>query len=297
MKIRNLYILTFTFFLSFFFIGESTAQVNRCGNPTYRPKQGDGHTYKDTCSWAYFVWNGGKWYRQFQINQTSAPSFETTTSGITINNTEAIWFNTSNWIYYKAQWITPGNYWAWTSIAVVDINNLVFINGAQEIVGKKTFADTARFKKGLVSEDSIVTKGLTSSELIKTKGLTSSALITTKGLTSDSTITSVGVKSSGTSTKAASENNGVQKDAVIEVTVNTTLDGTYNTIVGVPSSSDIVLTLPVIAAENNGWKYTISKKSASSFNVRVTASGFNHTIISPNSPVVIRNRGGTWQVE
>jgi hypothetical protein len=55
--------------------------------------------------------------------------------------------------------------------------------------------------------------------------------------------------------------------------------------------------LPVIAAENNGWKYVVSKKTTSSYNVRVTASGFNHVIISPNSPVIIRNRGGTWQVE
>lgn len=151
---------------------------------------------------------------------------------------------------------------AWRSRVSIPVDSL--LSSHNRWTGKNTFADS----------------------LTAEKGIKSGSLIDTKGL-----------KSTGTSTKSATEILGVQKDAVIEVISSTTLDGTYNTIVGSPSGSDIVLTLPAISSDNAGWKYTVSKKQSSSYNVRIVATGFNHVIISPNSPVVIRQRNGSWTAE
>lgn len=258
--------------------------LQKCGYPTYKPKLNEWHVVIDTCNSLTYLYDHGTWYNQTNIISESAPFLTTTSGSVQISNTKISWFKPSTQSWYDVQ------YGAWLNRRAFNVDSLLLANNIWW--GKNTFKDTVTLEKRMLAKD-----GIDSDGIINTKGLTSTAVITTKGLTSDSMVTSVGVKTSGTSTKAASENNGVQKDAVIEVTVNTTLDGTYNTIVGVPSSSDIVLTLPVIAAENNGWKYVISKKNTSSYNVRVTASGFNHVIISPNSPVIIRNRGGTWQVE
>lgn len=254
------------------------AQVQRCGYPNYRPRNAEANMFIDTCGRLSYLWSGSVWYCQNNIIQDATPAITITTSGIISSNAKISWYKTSTNTWYDA---VNG---AWRSRTALAVDSLLYAHNVW--FGKNTFKDS------LIAE-----KGLDSRGLIKTKGLNSTALITTKGLTSDSMVTSVGVKTSGTSTKAASENNGVQKDAVVEVTANTTLDGTFNTVVGNTASQNIVLTLPAVSAENNGWIYTISKKGTSSFNVRVTASGFNHVIISPNSPVKIRNAGGVWQVE
>lgn len=171
--------------------------------------------------------------------------------------------------YAKVSWYKPTtNYWydvidgIWKSRTSLAVDSLLNSNNTWN--GKNTFGDS----------------------LTANLGIKSGGLIDTKGM-----------KSTGSSTKAASENNGVQKDAVVELTASATLDGTYNTIVCNAISAEIVLTLPSVTSENNGWKYIISKKNASAFNVRITASGFNHTIISPSLPKVIKNKGGVWSVE
>ncbi len=138
---------------------------------------------------------------------------------------------------------------------------------------------------------------LTLNNVFTGKNRFADSLTADKGIKSGGLIDTKGVKTSGSSLLAATETNGVQKDAVIELTTSVSLDGTYNTIVCNPSTIDIILTLPALTTNNAGWKYSISKKQASGFNVRIIASGFYHVIFSPNIPITIRQRNGIWIAE
>ena len=221
--------------------------------------------HADTLTGRMFYFKYPKWYMRGEIISLSTPVdtayFVAGVGVVTVSYATIYckWFNTSTDTY----WFWTGT--AWRNSATIDIGNLMDLRDSVNNWNKKnTFKDS----------------------LIANMGIRSGGLIDTKG-----------IKTSGTSTKAGTENNGVQKDAVVELTASASLDGTYNTILCNPSSADIVLTLPAITGENAGWKYNISKKQSSSYNVRLSASGFNHVIISPDAPIVIRQRNGTWVTE
>lgn len=245
---RGIFIILFLIFSTIAF-----SQVQRCGPPNYRPKNGEGNMFVDTCARLSYLYSGsGVWYCQNNIIEESAPSI---ISGM-VSNAKVSWYKISTGDWYD---VVNG---AWRNRKAFSIDSLLAANNRW--TGKNTFADSLNAEKGMKSGGLIDTKGM---------------------------------KSAGSSTKAATEANGVQKDAVIELAASATLDGTYNTIVCNAISADIVLTLPSVNSENNGWRYIVSKKNASAFNVRITASGFNHVIISPSLPKIIKNKGGVWSVE
>ena len=76
----------------------------------------------DTCGKNTYIYKRPKWYRQSVIISDTTPQAEFLNGVITINNTQAEWFNTSNNVYYK--WTGSG----WGSLSIIDLSNVVFIN-------------------------------------------------------------------------------------------------------------------------------------------------------------------------
>jgi hypothetical protein len=106
--------------------------------------------------------------------------------------------------------------------------NVVTIHNEQTITGRKTFADTATFSKGLKSN---------------------------------------GLITEGSSLKAAASINGVQANKTEIVEANKTLDGTSNVLLVRPQSMDIELSLPPPNSSMKGWFYIVKKDNAQSFYV------------------------------
>jgi hypothetical protein len=257
-KLRLSSLIAFIFFLQSFNL--SAQIVQRSGAPTLNPTTGAAYIWNDTLNKRLFQYKYPNWFQQGTIVRSSIPS--DSIYMLPGNVTIRIKFTDCRIFHTGTQ-----SYWGWTGSAwrnerSIVLDSLFAMNNVW--TGKNTFADSLKADKGMIS----------------------GGLIDTKGLNTE-----------GSSTKAAASIKGVQKNSVIELTTNTTLDGTYNTIVGNPSSSDITFTLPTISADNAGWMYTISKKQTASGNIRITGSAFNHVIISPNSPIVIRQRNGTWVAE
>lgn len=259
-KLRLVTVLGFLFFSTFL----SAQVLQRSGLPNFIPKTSEAHIWKDTFGVSGIIGKGGIY--------TTGVGNKWYGVGTLIQETSppATWvvsgitsvLTTFDWLKLSTGVTYRWNGTAWANPNSYSVDSLLSSNNTW--TGRNTFADS----------------------LTANLGIKSGGLIDTKGM-----------KSTGSALKAANEANGVQKDAVIEMTASASLDGTFNTIVCDPSSADIVLTLPAVTSENNGWKYIISKKSTSAYNVRVTASGFNHVIISPQLPKIIKNKGGVWSVE
>jgi len=281
-------------------IASSNAQiVQRSGLPNVNPTTNGAYIWHDTLNKQLFQYKRPKWYLLSTIINETEPAFESTTSGVTVSNTEAEWYKpslgrykyqNSKWTAYgqissesaptiststvnnaQATWYKPstGKYYrvsgsAWVNNDNVNLDSLVTIHYEQTILGKKRFADTVKADKGLIS----------------------SGLIDSKG-----------VKSDGSSTVAAINANGVQKSATVTITGNATLDGTYNTIYANTASGNITVTLPSVTSNNTGWSYSIMKTSSSNtlFIARPSSSAI--TIVSNNYSITVKNNGTSWEVQ
>lgn len=105
------------------------------------------------------------WYTQGTVVATSAPFVSETLSGITVDNTQAEWYNPTNKVYYK---YVDGA--GWQSILFIDLNSIVYTTGNQTIAGEKTMTDTLRATKGLVAGTSKFTS-TTSKAAVETIGV------------------------------------------------------------------------------------------------------------------------------
>ena len=238
------------------------SQTNKCGLPDYIPKQGMSHTYKDTCGKGYYDFKSPKWYRQYQISQSVAPQFSFVNGGVTIDQTEAFWFNTNNQIYYKAKYTPSTSSWSWESIPFIDVNNLVFITGEQTITGKKTFADSIKAEKGIIS----------------------GGLIDTKGLNTE-----------GSTDKAAATINGVQAERDTVVSTNFTLSGLYKTVGFICTTGQKDCVFPNPATTIN-WIYVIRKDEDSANDlVCKLSTGTEFYRIKSKMTLVFKNVNGTWK--
>ena len=232
-------------------------QNQKCGLPSYNPKLNEAHIQIDTCGKATYLYKRPKWYRQSVILSDTAPQAEFMNGLIVINNTQADWYNTSNNVYYK--WTGTG----WGSLSIIDLSNVVFITGNQTITGKKTFSDTIN----------------------ATKGIKSDGLIDTKG-----------IKSTGASTTAASEVLGVQKNGVTSIATNTTIDGTYNTIIINTFSGNINVTLPTANSTNIGWQYKISKTGGNIAKI-IRPNQSTISLYSTEFTITVKNTNSSWEIE
>jgi hypothetical protein len=244
-------------YFAVFLVGMATAQNNKCGLPSYRPKQGESHTYKDTCGTGYYIFNNNKWYRQFQINQTAAPQFSFLNGSIEIDNTEAIYFNTTFQRYYKA--IFEGGIWKWVTITLIEYENIVFTIGDQDIAGVKTFQDTSKFEKGIIS------KG------VNTEGSSSQTAMTLKGVVSD-------------------------RDTTIS-TNNYVLNGLYGTVKVNTSTGNKIIITPN-ASTTADWIFNIRKETSDANTVTIKDSNGNDVYILYSKMIVkIKNSNNSWKKE
>lgn len=249
-------ILAIIFFASF--LGELSAQVQRCGLPNYRPKKGDAHLYIDTCNAVMYKFQSSDyWMRQGSIYQFNAPQDEFASSGgIKISNTEADWVNLNNGQRYK--WTGFG----WTTAIVMDIDKIVYTYSNQYIEGKKIFADT----------------------IVANSGLKSGGLIETKGINTE-----------GSSTKAAATLNGViaEKDTVIAT--NYTLNGSYGSV-GFDCTNGVKsCTLPNVA-NTIDWTFIIRKEddSVNILQIKNSSGTIIYTLYSRIS-ITFKNKNGQWK--
>lgn len=231
--------------------------IQKSGIPNINPVTNAAYIWHDTTGKQLFQFKRPRWYFIGRIISETAPTIETTTSGVTVNYSEGEWYKGSTGRYYRVQngvWVSNDN---------VNLDSLVNVFFAQDIIGKKNFKDT----------------------ILAEKGLKSAGLIDSKG-----------VKSDGSSTIAAINANGVQKSATVTVTTNTTLDGTYNTIYANTTGGDITITLPSVNSNNTGWAYNIMKTSASNTLSIARPTGSTIKIVSNNFPIILKNNGVSWEI-
>jgi len=101
-----------TLILVFSFLVFGMAQNQKCGVPTYNPKTNEAHFYVDTCGKQVFQYKRPKWYFIGRIISETAPTIETTTSGLTVNYSEAQWYKSSTGRYYRVSngvWVSNDN--------------------------------------------------------------------------------------------------------------------------------------------------------------------------------------------
>jgi hypothetical protein len=143
------------------------------------------------------------------------------------------------------------------------IPDVVTISGEQSISGKKTFADTLKAGKGLVS----------------------SGLIDTKGLNTQ-----------GSSSKAAVARRGVESSKDTTVSINYAASGAYGTVTFNCVGSDLTGTLPPYNADTEDWIIEF-RKSGTAAN-KLTVVDTNNVLIyetSSNFSIKFKNISGQWK--
>lgn len=155
----------------------------------------------------------------------------------------------------------------WVSLTISDNSNmdsLVTINTTQTVTGKKTFSDT---------------------------------IIAVNGLKSLSLIESKGIKSTGSASIPATEILGVQKTGVAVISSNTTIDGTYNSIIINTTSGNVSVTLPIATVNNLGWNYKVSKIGNNTAKL-IRPSYSDITLYSTGLTITIKNNNSIlWEIE
>lgn len=232
------------------------AQNQKCGLPNYYPKQGEAHTFRDTCNYISYEFkrNDLKWYATSVIISASTPQATITNGSIIVSNERTEWYNTTNSVYYK--WNGTG----WESPSV-NINNVVFTIGDQTIAGKKTFSDTIKATKGLKSEGEVDTKGVTTS---------------------------------GSSTKAATTINGVKKGKRRYIIGNTTLDGNDFFLEVACTTSDIEIICPPLSIETEGWIFDVKRTDETTYVVKFKRPDNSYIRILSKRSAILRNNGTNW---
>jgi len=247
------YILTISIVL---FSVLASAQNQKCGVPTYNPKTNESHFYVDTCGKQVFQYKRPKWYFIGRIISESAPTIESTTSGVTINYSEAEWYKGSTGRFYRC------NGTSWVNNDNVNVDSLVNVHFAQTVLGKKTFADT----------------------LTALKGINSGGIIDTKG-----------VKSTGDATNAAAILNGVVSEKDTVVATNFTLTGAYGSVGWNCTTGVKDCILPTIGS-TVGWIFSIRKEDDTNNILRIKDSNGTviYTLYSKIS-VKFQNTGSSWK--
>lgn len=100
----------------------------------------------------------------------------------------------------------------------------------------------------------------------------------------------------GSATVPAIELLGVQKMGMSELTSNTSLNGTYNTIFVDATSGAVTLTLPAHTGRT-GWTYTIVRTDDTANAVIITNGGaFEALMFGQDNKAIFRARASGWSV-
>ena len=230
------------------------------GMPNFRPTEHDPKICVDTVTSLIYAWRNDGWYAQGTITSTVAPSANIQTDIVNNVNVKLTWLTWYNPNTNKTSYYSYANGGGW--VALEDKANdaaVVHIINDEAIAGKKTFADTASFTRGLTAN---------------------------------------GIKTTGTASTAASTVNGVQSKKIAEITRDTLLNGTFNICNVTLSGSNITLTLPVPNSSNIGWGYTVFKKNISAYNVITIEPGtsFTWTILSGGNSETFFSDGAHWSI-
>lgn len=119
---------------------------------------------------------------------------------------------------------------------------------------------------------------------------------TGKNTFADFAVFNKGLRTLGTANSAAVTIRGVQKSGVHTISANTTIDGTYNTIIVNTSSGDVNLTLPSASSANVGWQYKISKTGGNLAKI-IRPAQSTITLYSTEFTITIKNNSTTWEIE
>ena len=223
-----------------------------------------------------YSFTNGKWYAQGVILSTTAPPLEVNTdivNSVVVNHTQVFWRNPATGkIYYcdGSAWIELA---ASISPQIASLQQVGLVDTAQqELAGKKIFRDS------IIAESGIKTNGLTSNGLINAQ----------KG------ITSKGLNSEGGATKAAIEFNGVKKGKRRLITAHTTLEGTDFYLEVQCATADIVITLPPLTPDTDGWIFDIARTDNTTFKAKFLRPDGTYINILSKRSATLRNNSINW---
>lgn len=108
-----------------------------------------------------------------------------------------------------------------------------------------------------------------------------------------------GIDVVGGANNAALNVNGVQSASVVSITADTTLNGTFNSVIALPQASTITISLPTPNTSTKGWSYKFIKGNANAGSVKVkeNSTAFSLIIYSNNISKTIKCDGARWYLE
>jgi hypothetical protein len=200
---KNILVISFLLFQI-----DINAQVQRCGLPNYRPRNGEANMFIDTCNRLSYLWNGSIWFNQNDIISESAPQIILSNGGVQSSNAKISWYKPSTGAWYNV----VGS--AWQNRVQFSVDSILAANNRW--TGKNTFADSLKTDKGMISGGLIDTKGL------NTEGTSTKAAANINGVQSErDTVVSANFTLSGLYKAVGFNCTSGQRDCIFPSPTNT----------------------------------------------------------------------------